>query len=224
MATVTKEILIDLNTTPAQLRRILFTEFDRLDKKISEGFDKAGPKVKVSLLKALQLTASRMETEHGNPWPGTIPTGRPHLHRRSGEGLRSIQKSIKVLGGKRLGVMAGFIGAKGAIATHEEEKSVSVGGWMTIPLPAAMNSAGIPLRKKARDWDNTFVAKGKRGGLVIYRRDGRDVTPLYLLVKQFQQGPKLGLGNALAETGLTFFQKRMVDDIFAAVNRQLASA
>ncbi len=221
---VVREILVSLNEAPASVRTKVLREFDRLDKQISEGFDKAGPKVRISLLKALQLVASHLETQHGNPWPGTMPTGRPHLHRRSGEGLRSIQKSIKVLGGKRIGVLAGRIGAKGAIATHEEEKSVRVGGWMTIPLPAALNSAGTPLRKRARDWDNTFVEKGSRGGLVIYRRDGRNITPLYLLVKQFQQGPKLGMGDAIKEVGLPFFEKRLVNDIFKSIDRHLGVA
>lgn len=82
--------------------------------------------------------------------------------------------------------------------------------YLTIPLPAALDSSGVPLKRKARDWQNTFVAKTKKGNLMIFQRRGKEVVPLYLLRKEVMIPQRLGL-KVTAETALPFFAERAID-------------
>ncbi len=91
--------------------------------------------------------------------------------------------------------------------------------YLTIPLPAAMDSRGVPLRRRARDWDNTFVARSRRGNLLIFRRDGLGLTPLYLLKPSVRIKPRLGLEDAVVENGLSYFERRAFEEI----SRELAA-
>lgn len=51
-------------------------------------------------------------------------------------------------------------------------------GFLTIPIDAA--SYG----RRAREFDDLFVAVGRRGGLVLARLNGQDIQFLYLLVRK----------------------------------------
>ena len=68
---------------------------------------------------------------------------------------------------------------------------------MTIPLDAALNANGTPKKKRARDWKDTFVAKSKRGNLIIFQKRGRRIVPLYVLKKRVRIPARLGLRKEL---------------------------
>lgn len=58
--------------------------------------------------------------------------------------------------------------------------------YLTIPLPAALTSAGV-LRQPARQWPNTFIMKSKNGNLLIMQKTGKKLSrlvALFVLKKQ----------------------------------------
>jgi hypothetical protein len=55
--------------------------------------------------------------------------------------------------------------------------------FLTIPLAAAKTAAGVA-RGTARDFPNTFIARSKKGSLLIFQRQGKTIVPLFLLLKE----------------------------------------
>lgn len=56
--------------------------------------------------------------------------------------------------------------------------------YLAIPLAAAKTPAGVA-RGRPRDFPNTFVARSKRGALLIFQRTGKGtIMPLFLLKKE----------------------------------------
>lgn len=90
----------------------------------------------------------------------------------------------------RLGYLQGPVSHYAA--THEgwpTRRNVTVirpknATYLTIPLDAAKTPAGVA-RGRARDYDNTFVARSRGGKLIIFQRTGNGtITPLFLLVRE----------------------------------------
>lgn len=54
--------------------------------------------------------------------------------------------------------------------------------YLTLPLPAVKMKAGV-VRGGARAFNETFVAKSKRGNLILFQRQGQEIVPLFLLTK-----------------------------------------
>lgn len=54
--------------------------------------------------------------------------------------------------------------------------------YLTLPLPAVKTKAGV-VRGGARAFTETFVAKSKRGNLILFQRQGKEIVPLFLLTK-----------------------------------------
>lgn len=54
------------------------------------------------------------------------------------------------------------------------------GQYLTIPLRAANISSGARA-PRARDFSHTFVQRSRRGNLLIFQRQGRDIVPLFVL-------------------------------------------
>lgn len=187
---------------------------------IEGGIDAASGRVSAELQKTLKRVADKLERKHGKAWnPGG---GRDTLSRRSGQGLRDIRNSIKTLPAARLSQVSGSIEAAGHMAIHETGGTIRArnGGFLTIPLPAALSSSGVPLRERARDWDNTFSARSKRGSLLIFRREGRDVVPLYILKESIRIRPRLGLAKTLGEE-LPHFERRVFDEIMDEIEGEI---
>jgi len=57
--------------------------------------------------------------------------------------------------------------------------------YLTIPLDAANTAAGVA-RGRARDFDDTFIARSKLGNLIIFQKKGKGITPLFLLKKSVE--------------------------------------
>lgn len=182
------------------------------------------PVIQRELKDMLDTVAAAMKARHSTPWTAgrKLPSGKRtgKLARRSGKLLRSIADSVKVTGAGD--EIKGEIGAKGFGATHERGATIRAkkAKFLTIPLPAALDSRGIPKKRRARDWPNTFVIKSKRGNLLIVQRKGKGLLPLYLLRKSVRIPPRLGLGATL-EKAVPIFVDRLFDRLVREVNKKI---
>lgn len=120
------------------------------------------------------------------------------LQKRSGAGLKSVKNFLV----RRVAdEVTGHVRLNKYMDMHEH------GGWiraknaqyLTIPLPAALNANGTPKKPRARDWENTFVSRSKRGNLIIFQKRGRRVIPLYVLKKKVRIPARLGLRKELSK-------------------------
>lgn len=168
--------------------------------------------MKVFLDQVVQAIATR----NGAPWPGG--TTATSLSRRSGALMDSIIKSVRVEG-TTFDAISGRIGSDLKYARIQE-----LGGtitpkrakFLTIPLPAALDSSGCPLKSKARDWPNTFCARSKAGNLLIFQRRGKMIVPLYVLRTSVTIPPRLNMRTTL-DAGIPYFVTRAMDQMVRAV-------
>lgn len=149
---------------------------------LSKNVVKAG--LKDELQKFLNEIAQAMVAKHGSGYPGG--TTQSSLSRRGGGAMQSIVRSVNVTG-TSLGSVQGSIGGDSYLKIHEFGGAIRAKNrqYMAIPLSAALNANGTLKRPRPRDWDHTFVAASYKNGerkLIIYRRIGRKITPLYLLI------------------------------------------
>ena len=194
--------------------------FSDIDRRLLLGFDGAARPVSRLLKQSLQRVVKQMQRQHGTPWRAG-GSGK-NLFRRSGAGLRSIARSVHVRPARSLDTVLGKIGAGFPISVHEEGATITAkrARFLTIPLPAALDSRGIPLKRRARDWDDTFVARSKRGNLIIFQKqsDG-GIVPLYLLKRSVVIPPRLRLGETLEKVGLSYFDARAIKVIERALDK-----
>ncbi len=191
-----------------------------IDRRLLSGFDQSARPVSKLLLQSLRRVVKDMQKQHGTPWRAG-GSGKS-LFRRSGAGLRSIARSVHVRQANSLDTVFGKIGAGFPISVHEDGATVTAkrARFLTIPLPAALNNRGIPLKRRARDWDDTFVARSKRGNLIIFQKqsDG-GIVPLYLLKRSVTIPPRLRLGETLEKVGMSFFDAKAIRVIERALDR-----
>lgn len=163
----------------------------------------------------LNKIATDLERIHGTPYSGASSEDR--LHSRTGEGVASIRKSITVTGSSTANII-GSIGGLSRLGIHEFGGTVTPkrSKFLTIPLPAALDSRGVPLRQTARQWDKTFIIKSKKGRLLIVRERGASIEPLYLLAKSATIRPRLGMRN-MVQARLAKFADDLADDIVTQI-------
>jgi hypothetical protein len=181
-----------------------------VQKGLSDGHDRVMHMIANELRDALDKLYRDLEAKHGRAWPDG--TSGSSLSVRSGAGLRSIKDSIMVTEGKD--EATGTI-TTGKMTVHETGATITAkhAKYLTIPLNAALNSHGIPLRSKARDWDNTFIARTKRGNLIIFQRNtGGKVTPLYLLRKSVTLRARLGM-TKMFEDLIPYFERKAIEAV-----------
>ena len=86
-------------------------------------------------------------------WPGG--TGDKTLSKRSGDLMDAILGSVKVEG-QTFQTIQGTIGAPGIKYARIQETGGTItpktAKFLTIPLPAALDSRGVPLKSSARAW------------------------------------------------------------------------
>lgn len=161
----------------------------------------------------LGTVVDALAERHGEAWPGG--TSSQHLSVRSGSLIQSIRNSVRVEGDTFAGIR-GYVGAAFPGRVHEYGATIKAKNHLlTIPLKAALDSRGVPLKKSARDWKNTFVAKTKKGNLLIFQKVGTQVIPLYVLKDQVTIPPRLGMGQTI-NTGIPYFVDRAADAIAKA--------
>ena len=187
---------------------------------LSLGVAKTAPVLRHELHDFLKTVAEALGERHKRRWPGgTTPNT---LSMRTGRGIRSIEESVRVTG-TTLDNIRGRIGASFRMKIHEKGGTIKAkrAKYLTIPLPAALDSRGVPWRRSARLWDNTFIRKSRKGNLIIFRKEpsGR-VVPLYLLRKSVRIPPRLGMRKTL-DAGLPFFVDRTTQRMLQAMLKAL---
>ncbi|MCO5157871.1 MAG: hypothetical protein M9945_14175 [Aquamicrobium sp.] len=163
----------------------------------------------------LDEIAQAMVLRHSGAWPGG--TGSETLSKRSGKMLQSIVDSV-VVNGQTFSTIRGTIGGSMIAGVQEFGATIKPkkAKYLTVPLPAALNSDGTPRKKSAREWDNTFVARSKAGNLIIFQRRGTQIVPLYVLKTSVTIPPRLGMRKTL-DVGLPYFVEKSMDAIVRAV-------
>lgn len=179
-------------------------------------YDAFTPRARKIMRDYLTNVAEAMSRRHGAPWPGG--TSSNTLSKRSGQLIESIRQSVRV-DGQSLDKLAGHIGSEVPYAAIQEYGGVIKARnakYLTIPLPPALNSDGTPKKRSAREWRNTFVQTSKKGNLLIFRRKGGGIEPLYLLKPEVRIPPRLGLGDTL-EAGKSFFIESLMEGLRRAM-------
>ncbi len=187
-----------------------------LVKSLAQSIDRATVKVSAQLLKTINKIYQKIEAKNSRPWDGSFINSGDSLFRRSGQGLRSILTSIKS-GGSGKSTFASFA-IRGYMVDQElgAVRRPTSSKYLTIPFPAALNAQGVPIHRRARDWDNTFVARSSGGSLLIFQKGGKGITPLYLLKKSVRIKPRLGAAKIVNDE-LPFFERRA----FEAFDKEL---
>lgn len=160
------------------------------------------------LVRVADLIASRNN--------GRWPSAGVGLSRRSGSLLESLRQGVSVSGvGDR---MEASLGGVAYLGIQEFGGTVVARGarYLAIPLPAALDDRGEPLRDSPQDWDNTFIQRSKAGNLLIFRRDGTGIIPLYALKTSTRIPPRLGARDVLRQQ-MPYFTSRILDTVLAGV-------
>lgn len=191
-----------------------------LGKELQADWDNVPAVLSEELKSFLQSVAEALADRHGKPWPGG--TSPKTLSSRSGRLVTSILDSVRVEG-STFENLTGYIGAAFPAQVHEygatiKPKKVK---FLTVPLPAALDGRGVPIKRSARDWDNTFVAKSKAGNLIIFQKRGTQIVPLYVLRTEVTIPPRLGMRETL-QVGIPYFVERAADAIVKAMLKEVA--
>lgn len=167
----------------------------------------------------LSSVADDLARYHGRAYSGkTVPK---RLSKRSGRAMRSIKASVRVQG-HSLETLRGTIGGIGYLRVHEFGATIKAkrGKYMTIPLSAALHANGTPIHRSARQWQNTFVLRSKTGALLIVQRNGKNLTPLYLLKEEVTIPPRLRMRETLqkkvpllVDRGMARMHSRMLKNV-----------
>lgn len=187
-------------------------------KELGKEWDGAAKDVSRELRDILQDVIRSVAAQHGTPWPdGTTQTT---LSSRSGRLVRALLRSVKVKG-STVNTIEAEIRLTGYAPIHEFGGTITPkrGKFLTIPLPAALDGQGVPKMRRARDWPNTFVAKTKKGNLVIFQRRGAEIIPLYVLKTSVTIPPRLGVREAVNKK-LPYFRSRLADRLVKAVEKK----
>lgn len=100
----------------------------------------------------------------------------PALVLRAGGGAKDV-------GYARIQEFGGVVTAKG-------------GGYLTIPLGRAMTKSGV-LRQSARSTPGLFAIRSKAGNLLLVRKRGKGIEPMFLLRKSVTIQPHYYLRDAM---------------------------
>ncbi len=209
-------------TIEFQFRNKRFTDaqkgLEAFAAELGRDVQKLGPILSKSLQRYLDEVRRALIRRHSKPFsnPTNVPaTGSSDLLRRSG-GIRGITTLVK--SAKDLNRIAGTMIVPFPISVHERGTTIRARNaqFLTIPLSAALDSRGIPLRPSARSWDMTFVQRSRRGNLLIFQRRGTQIVPLYLLKKSVTLPPRLKAEESLL-AGEDFFVSETIDAMAKAL-------
>lgn len=151
--------------------------------------------MKRAMQRYLKYISDMLIKRHSQPWPGGTTAN--SLSKRSGQAIRSIAQSLKVE--TTSSDVLGYIGGIYYLQAHEDGATIRArrSKYLTIPLPAALDQRGVPRKRSAREWSNTFIIKSKNNNLLIVQRTATGIVPLYVLKKQVRIPKRLGMGEAL---------------------------
>ncbi len=189
--------------------------------------DRLHPILRQELEKYFRGVIAAMQARHSTPWvpdqPGPTGPRQGRLYTRSGDLIGGIDIKSLPVGLNGVGVLSvpfpGIVHELGAGAGGPDSlpaitpKRVK---YLTIPLPAALDARGLPIRPSIREWDRTFLIpiapkEGPRW-LVMRRPAGqRKATPLYVLQKVVRIEPRLGMRETINLTVQNLFLDPLVD-------------
>ena len=163
--------------------------------------------LKAFLTEVVEAIAGR----NSGGWPGG--TTDSSLSKRSGALDTAILDSVKDEG-STFASIRGQIGAPGVPYARIQELGGTIkpknAKYLCIPLQAALDGSGLPLKSSPRDWPNTFVTKSKAGNLIIFQKRGTSIVPLYVLKDSVTIPARLGMRKSL-DAGLPYFVGRALD-------------
>lgn len=156
------------------------------------------------------------------PYPGgTSPAGQfpGTLSKRSGSLLASLNPSRIVETENSKELTTAFT-LTGIAAVHERGATIRAKNsqFLTIPLPRALDKRGVALKPNARAWKNTFVAKSKKGNLLIFLKERGGIVPLYALKKTVTIPKRLAFGEAF-ESGRSLLADTLAVELLKEFNR-----
>ncbi len=190
-----------------------------LEKNI-RSFDKV---IQKELLLFLFTLVEALRSRHNTPWsPGIkLPKGdvSGKLAKRSGNTFQILRTGV-VVSGSGSGII-GIIRGPSYLNIHEHGGIIKAkrAKYLAIPLPAALDSRGIPKKRSPRLWQNTFVSTSRSGNLIIFQKVGGQLRPLYLLKKSVRIPKRLGLMNT-AVAGITVFESRLFERIHREMKKR----
>ena len=158
--------------------------------------DRLAPVLRQAIERHLDGVIAELTRRHSGPWPGG--TSQRTLSKRSGRLAEALARSRRS-SGRRFRNVVGRIVIPSPYGIHEFGGTIAAekAAFLTIPLPAALDSKGVPLKKRARDWDDTFTRTSKAGNLLIFQRRGKEIVPLYVLKRSVTVPARLGVGELL---------------------------
>lgn len=117
----------------------------------------------------LERVTDKLAKRHSRA-PGATGAGAPA--KITGGGIKRLQEADVVNAG---GEVYGVIPLTQAMAVHEFGEVIKAkgAGYLTVPLPAALNPDGTPKKPSALLWKKARVIKSRRGNLLIAVRNGR---------------------------------------------------
>ena len=189
-----------------------------LERLTPRNFDHALRFVELEMRKYLTAVVDALTERHGKPWSSSR-IGADTLSKRSGKGLASLRNFMVR---RSANDVTGHVRLNRYMMMHETGGTIRAKNakYLTIPLPAALNADGTPKKRRARDWNNTFVIKGKkRGTLVIMQKVGRGAVPLYALKKRVRIPRRLGLAKEL-RSKRPAFRRTVLDRIMEMARGQ----
>ena len=80
--------------------------------------------------------------------------------------------------------------------------------YLPVPLPDALTPTG-QLRKKTKEYDNTFVQKSKKGNLILFQTKGSEIIPLFVLKEKVVIPARHWFSDAVERTESSLY------DVFA---------
>ncbi|ASP22057.1 hypothetical protein ANTHELSMS3_03427 [Antarctobacter heliothermus] len=182
------------------------TGLDMLADRFREAQDELGIPVSREMRRFLQEQMAEIAARHG----GSITTSTT-LARRSGKLVAALRRAARVKDVKTLGRVTGRVKLRADRAVHEDGGRIkpTSGQYVTVPLPAALNANGTPKKARARDWPNTFMAKSRKGNLLIFQRKGGRLVPLYALKKSVTVPARLGAVRSAREAAPVFADRAL---------------
>lgn len=182
-----------------------------------------GPAIRSLLRKYMEGVIESVRQRAGAPWPGgTSPAGQTPgtLSRRSGGLLKTLSPSRITIKGDASSDIEVSFKLSGKAAVHEKGATITPtrSKYLTIPLASALDSRGVPLRPSARDWQNTFVFKSKKGNLLIGMKQGGNLVPLYVLKRSVTIPPRLSFKEAFT-SGKDFLADAIAQEVMKEFRR-----
>lgn len=183
---------------------------------IEKDFEAITPIVKRILRDYMKAVLASVRSRISTPYPGgTSAAGAfpGSLSKRSGRMLATFADTRIGISRTKDPIEVTFL-LDGIAAVHERGATITPkrAKYLTIPLPPALTGQGVPKRKSAREWQNTFVLKSKKGNLLIVQKVGKEIVPLYVLKKSVTIPKRLAFEEAFL-AGRDFLADKIAKDV-----------